>query len=1034
MQQFIHNQPFGIERMFFPEGRTTRNPLCLQAQLPLLRNEAHESLFRIVMITQASPCFRQHLTQDSGNDSMINERRIVMTRTTTRITTTVCVFLLLYAEHTGAIRPRKPAHSLKTTKPTSGELLKSSNKQPVFVKNNGQVRDQNKNIRRDVFFTAKVQGVTLYFRQNSVSYVFAGQAENVTSNASALNEKEKSQERTSCRMDLSLEGANAGVIPEGTNQAMERVNFYTPFATPEMRNIPTYNGIRYNNIYDNIDLVFMLREGRIKYEYVVHPGGDPCKIRMKYTGAQCLEMDSDGNLLIETPLGSITEDKPYTHQDGSLIDSRFTINQDEIGFALGKYNRNKDVTIDPWSTYYGGTESDLATSIEVDFAGNVYVSGSTFSGDFPVSPGAWQTILSGSTNIGQTWDAFILKFDHNGNRLWATYYGGDCTDKAFGIALFQDDPDVFVYVAGSTYTYVSSSNSFPTFGNVYQPGVAGLEDAFLLKFNGNGTLEWATLYGGSGSERANGVAVAPGGGAYITGYTTSQDLPVTNYYQGCGSLAGGTDGFIAGFSADGSTLLTASFLGGDANDTCRGIAVDGDGIIHVTGSTYSQNFPFVSNQSLSGLVDAILLTAVSGSTPETKLIGGLGEDYGYGVAVNNIGNVYVTGYTNSNDFPDTSGSDTLVGGYDAFIINYDYYGNWAHYLGGTDNDYGTGIATDEDRNIYITGYTFSTDFTLLYPKYMTNAGGADAFLAKYDYSSALAASTYYGASAHDYSYAVAVDGSNATERLGNAYIAGETYSGNLPVSQNAYQSANAGYNDAFIAGDFSISADFIACLQGPWNGTDMSTNLIDPNDSAYTYLPLTQPYAGSPWNYSGTENVPGKYFFRNSGSPVIVDWVLVVLRTPGSSTVVMRRAGFIRYDGHIVDIDGVSPLRFSLLNPDLYDIAIYHRNHLAIMTASSLYITSSSTVQYDFTTSQGQAYTQSQNPMIQVSSSPAVFALYACDENGNGFVNASDYYNCLVDDGQSGYLNTDYDLSSAVDSYDWNVLWRINNGHASQVP
>jgi hypothetical protein len=241
-----------------------------------------------------------------------------------------------------------------------------------------------------------------------------------------------------------------------------------------------------------------------------------------------------------------------------------------------------------WATYYGGSSDDWANSVATDPQGNVYVVGGTYSTDFPVQNPGGGTYYQGSF-VGGDWDAFILKFNPRGVRQWATYYGGGGDDEARSVAT---DSQGNVYVVGETY-----STNFPVYnpgGAYFQGGKAGDGDAFILKFNPRGVRLWATYYGGGDDDEARSVATDSQGNVYVVGLTFSDDFPVYNpgggaYYQG--SFAGGYyDAFILKFNSSGVRQL-ATYYGGNGGDFAHSVATDQLGNVYVVGYTRSADFP-----------------------------------------------------------------------------------------------------------------------------------------------------------------------------------------------------------------------------------------------------------------------------------------------------------------------------------------------------------------------------------------------------------------------------------------------------------
>jgi hypothetical protein len=404
-----------------------------------------------------------------------------------------------------------------------------------------------------------------------------------------------------------------------------------------------------------------------------------------------------------------------------------------------------------WATYFGGSDDDWAFSVATDPQGNIYVVGGTSSTNFPVyDPGGgvyYQGSLAGS------YDAFILKFNSIGVRQWATYYGGNDYDHANSVVI---DPQGNVYVLGYTL-----STNFPVYnpsgGAYYQGSNAGYSDAFILKFNSSGVRLWATYYGGNYNDNAYSVTVDFQGNVYVVGYTNSTNFPVYDpgggaYYQGTIGSSDSFDVFILKFDSIG-VRLWATYYGGGSDDIANSVAIDPQGNVYVVGQTYFTGFPVYNpgggayyQGSSAGYSDAFILKFNSiGARLWATCYGGSDYDYAYSVTTDPQGNVYVVGYTSSTDFPvyDPGGGayyqGSRAGGYDAFILKFNSSGviQCATYYGGSDGDWANSIATDQQGNVYVVGYTNSFDFPVYSPGggayYQgNNAGNSDAFILKFE--------------------------------------------------------------------------------------------------------------------------------------------------------------------------------------------------------------------------------------------------------------------------------------------------------------
>jgi RHS repeat-associated protein len=383
-----------------------------------------------------------------------------------------------------------------------------------------------------------------------------------------------------------------------------------------------------------------------------------------------------------------------------------------------------------YSTYLGGSGSggsgDYGYSIAVDPSGNAYVTGSTYSTNFPTTAGALQLSLRGYEN------AFVTKLNAAGTALvYSTYLGGTSTDFSSGIAV---DPSGNAYVTGSTY-----SSNFPTTTGALQSSNRGLShsnsNAFVTKLNASGTaLVYSTYLGGSGSavlsgDSATGIAVDASGNAYVTGSTYSTDFPTANPVQAAST--GRADAFVAKLSADGARLVYSTYLGGNGDDFGLGIAVDTAGNAYVTGQTASTNFPTVNplqmtlgtSPSLGGYNAFVTKLNASGTAlVYSTYLGGSGRDSGRGIAVDAAGNAYVTGGTNSTDFPTAKpvqqASADGSGYGSAFVTKLNASGAtlaYSTYLGADDGGAagGQGIAVDAAGSAYLTGSTQSSHFPVL---------------------------------------------------------------------------------------------------------------------------------------------------------------------------------------------------------------------------------------------------------------------------------------------------------------------------------
>ncbi len=374
---------------------------------------------------------------------------------------------------------------------TTGNTLSRDN-ELRFRENRGQIVDTKGVIRHDIRFVAEVPGVRLYFREDGISYIFAGEL--ATSEHSGIISKYTRKDRdenttgSGYRLDMTLPGSNRDARIRAEERAPGTFNCFLAQCPEGITGIREYRRLVYENIYDRIDFEILSVNGRVKYNFVVHPGGNVQNIRMKYDGATSTALLNDGNLNVIVPPGLIEEDVPYTYcgDRNHEISSRFSVRGNEVGFDVDNYDQTKDLVIDPWATYLGGsTHWDYAYATATDADGNIYVTGISYSNDFPVTVGAFQTSYAGNS------DVFITKYDPNGNIVWSTYYGGSTAGEGgYGCAV---DGNGNVIVTGTT-----GSTDFPVTQGAFQSTHAGGSDMFILKLDASGSRLWSTFYGGSG--------------------------------------------------------------------------------------------------------------------------------------------------------------------------------------------------------------------------------------------------------------------------------------------------------------------------------------------------------------------------------------------------------------------------------------------------------------------------------------------------------------------------------------------------------
>jgi len=417
-----------------------------------------------------------------------------------------------------------------------------------------------------------------------------------------------------------------------------------------------------------------------------------------------------------------------------------------------------------YSTYVGGNGNDHAWDIALDSGGRITLVGETESSDFPIQ-NAFDTSYAGGTCEGgePCDDVFVFQLEVDGTtKRYGTYLGGSWDEEAFSLAIDLDDK---INLTGFT-----RSSTFPTTGNAYDASFGGgtcngfpCEDVFVVKIDpeqsGSLSLLYSTFLGGSNYDKGSGIAVDNVGRVYVSGYGRSDTFFPVNLnpppYQP--TPAGDSDAFLIKLdpseSIGANTILYGTYLGGDESDHAHGIALYGVDQVYITGHTYSPDFPL---QNAFDALDGIcgpdpndfceegFVTHLDISTNTlvySSYLGGSGEDDALSIAVDNLGNAYITGETESIDFPLENEIQPLKGGDlctdppcdDAFVVKVNPDGTaliYSTYLGGDAEDIGMGITVDALGGAYIVGYTYSLNFPVTNGSGIASTTYKDVFIAK----------------------------------------------------------------------------------------------------------------------------------------------------------------------------------------------------------------------------------------------------------------------------------------------------------------
>lgn len=586
----------------------------------------------------------------------------------------------------------------------------------------------------------------------------------------------KTKVRTQCSvLKMRFVGASATPILEGLDLKPSKSHYFIGnHAKKWFKNVANYGKVIYKDLYPGVDAIFYGNQQQLEYDITVSPGYNPQEVRLHIEGAKKLFIDSSENLhLVINDDQEVQMLKPFVYQ----------------------MEGDKKIQI----------EARLVVSKDNEISFDI--------GDYDTS----KTLVI---------DPVIS---------YSTYLGGNGEDYAEGIAV---DLEGNTYVSGLT-----TSADFPTTTGSFQPTVEPGIHAFISKMNATGSdLVYSTYLGGSNVDFSTSIAIDLKGNAYVAGLTSSNDFPVTQgAYQT--SLVGRQNAFITMINSTGSDLLYSTYLGGSSVDQATGIAVDIEGSAYVVGMTSSDDFPitkcaFQFRKSPKALGNAFVTKmSPDGSSLEySTYLGGSNYDVGNAIAVDNNGNAYITGFTESPDFPTTSEAfqKTLACGAssNAFISKLDPDGFgliYSTYLGGSSSDMGSDIAIDLSGNAYVTGSTDSLDFPITAGSFQTTLTGLqNAFITKLNpMGTAPVYSTYVGGTAYDYGSGIAVDSA------GNASIVGVTISTDFPTTADAYQPALIGYQNALLT---QINSEGSSLIYSTYLGAnfDMGTCIaLDIGGNAY---------------------------------------------------------------------------------------------------------------------------------------------------------------------------------------------------------
>lgn len=619
---------------------------------------------------------------------------------------------------------------------------------------------------------------------------------------------------------MKLVGANSSPEVTGLDPLPGTSNYFLGSDPGNWRtNIPNFSRVQYHKTYPGVDLVYYGNPQQLEYDFVVAPGADPSVITLDIAARDTAENPGDrvaplriadnGDLLVAAKDREIRFKKPVVYQEENAGGAKHFINarwvmkdSSRVGFSIGTYDARRPLIIDPavlYCTYLGGSMDNSAYNIVADAAGNAYVTGNSTSTDFPtVNP--LQSVNKGGA------DAFIAKINPTGTGLvYSTYIGGTGQDYAFWITL---DSLSQAHVVGST-----SSPDFPTTAGAYQTKcgggcLGGTRNSWAAVLNATGSaLVYSTYIGGTGQDQANAVMLDSASNAYIAGWTTSKDFPTTaGAFQT--TYSGSSDAFLLKLNPTGSALIYSTLLGTSGDNRAFGVQLDKNLNAYITGFTTSTGFPTTTGafqNALKGTSNSFVteINPTGSALVFSTYLGGNGNDIGWAIAIDSSNNTYIAGQTTSSNFPTTPGAmrttcSTSCSANDAFVTKVNPTGTalvYSSYLGGTAGEQEAyALTATASGAAYVTGRTKSTHFPVTHGAFSTtNQGVYDAYIAQVNQTgSGLTYGTYIGGGLTDTALGIALDPKS------NIYLAGRTFSTNLPVTPGAIQPSFIGTTQAFV--------------------------------------------------------------------------------------------------------------------------------------------------------------------------------------------------------------------------------------------
>ncbi|MFI5203518.1 MAG: hypothetical protein ACHQF2_03390 [Flavobacteriales bacterium] len=628
-----------------------------------------------------------------------------------------------------------------------------------FRENLGQVRDQANNSRLDILYYGEHAGLSYYLKENGLQYQL-GKTKNDDKGTTEIY-----------RIDVGWVNARKKPVIIAENRLSGYENYYNvPAGFSPALFVKKYGAIIYKNLYEGIDMKFYSNEqGELEYDFLVSVGANYNDIQIEVGGAD-LRVNSLNELILSTPLGEINEGELKVFQNGKRLPATWKIVNHRVSFVIDRYNPTLPLLIDPvvrtWGTYYGGNNNDLGLGCAFDKNGNVFLSGYAQSTNNIATIGAHQITKVGSRNAflvkfdstgaclwgtyyggdneygyscatdsagsvymagsalsttgistptshqptkgsGLTPDAFLVKFNPNGVRIWGTYYGSGDYDEAYSCVV---DKNANVYIAG----YTGSLTAISTAGT-HQPSKGGGFDAFVAKFDSSGTRIWGTYYGGMDIENGFSCCVDDNNNVFLCGDTKSSNAisTVGSHQPSPVNVPIKSEGFLVKFNSN-AIRQWATYYGGNEDDIELRCSADSSGEVYICGRTFSTNniaSPSAHQTTITGSECSFLAKFNPSGVRQWGTYYAASVPLSCSAMLN--GDVYVCGIAALASTGITTADAHQVnysGGSDSFLAKFTSGGvfEYGTYYGGVNPEQATSVQVSNDETVYMAGHSNST--------------------------------------------------------------------------------------------------------------------------------------------------------------------------------------------------------------------------------------------------------------------------------------------------------------------------------------